>query len=272
MLRWGTPAPVSLEPTFATSTCTKRSASHTVAEGSWRTSSSPVLQLPLPLLLRPACLLACPFLVDVDLSPTLLRRLFCSTQKIRCCCNCFCCCCCRSPGVGSIGVASHLAPHLPGHAVVPTHGTGSNVAVRDSGAVAAAPFGSAGILPISWMYIRMLGNEGLKRATSTAILNANYMAKRLEEHFPIAFRSEEGFCAHEFIIDLRKLKQVSSSNRKVIVPLHSHTFELAEPPVRLSVSARSSSIRGGWCWCLPALLFRWCCRRVASARRTSRSA
>ena len=115
-----------------------------------------------------------------------------------------------SPGVGSIGVASHLAPHLPGHAVIPTHGTGSNVAVRDAGAVAAAPFGSAGILPISWMYIRMLGNEGLKRATSTAILNANYMAKRLEEHFPIAFRSEEGFCAHEFIIDLRKLKQVSS--------------------------------------------------------------
>ncbi len=87
-------------------------------------------------------------------------------------------------------------------------GTGTNVALRNSNAVAAAPFGSAGILPISWMYIRMLGNEGLKRATSTAILNANYMAKRLEAHYPIAFRSAGGFCAHEFIVDLRALKAV----------------------------------------------------------------
>ena len=87
-------------------------------------------------------------------------------------------------------------------------GTGKNVQTRSSGSVAAAPFGSAGILPISWMYIRMLGNEGLKAATSMAILNANYMAKRLEDHYPIAFRSKDGFCAHEFIIDLRGLKEV----------------------------------------------------------------
>jgi len=113
-----------------------------------------------------------------------------------------------SPGVGSIGVAAHLAPHLPGHAVVPTQGTGSGVAIRNEGSVASAPFGSAGILPISWMYIRMLGDEGLKAATSTAILNANYMAKRLEDHYPIAFRSKDGLCAHEFIIDLRQLKEV----------------------------------------------------------------
>ena len=112
------------------------------------------------------------------------------------------------PGVGTIGVAEHLAPHLPGHAVVPTKGTGRNVALRNSGSVAAAPFGSAGILPISWMYIRMLGGDGLKRATQTAILNANYMAKRLEDHYPIAFRGTNGLCAHEFIIDLRKLKEV----------------------------------------------------------------
>lgn len=82
------------------------------------------------------------------------------------------------------------------------------MAIRNSGAVAGAPFGSAGILPISWMYIRMLGTVGLKQATSAAVLNANYMAKRLEDHFPIAFRSNAGLCAHEFIIDLRSLKEV----------------------------------------------------------------
>merc|ERR1712100_37502 len=76
-----------------------------------------------------------------------------------------------------------------------------------SGAVAGAQFGSAGILPISWMYIRMLGTSGLKHATSLAVLNANYMAKRLEDHYPIAFRSEAGLCAHEFIIDLRSFKK-----------------------------------------------------------------
>jgi glycine dehydrogenase len=81
------------------------------------------------------------------------------------------------PGVGCIGVASHLAPFLPGHPVVPSSGEGSNVVVKTTGAVAGAPYGSASILPISWMYIKMLGEAGLRESTGMAILNANYMAK-----------------------------------------------------------------------------------------------
>jgi len=111
------------------------------------------------------------------------------------------------PGVGSIGVKSHLAPFLPGHAVVPCSGEGDNVVVKSGGAIAAAPFGSAAILPISWMYIKMLGEAGLTKSTQVAILNANYMSKRLEEHFPILFRGKTGMCAHEFIMDLRPFKE-----------------------------------------------------------------
>ena len=73
--------------------------------------------------------------------------------------------------------------------------------------VSAAPFGSAAILPISWMYIKMMGEKGLKKATQIAILNANYMAKLLEGHFPILYRGSNGQCAHEFIIDLRPFKK-----------------------------------------------------------------
>jgi len=111
------------------------------------------------------------------------------------------------PGVGSIGVAEHLAPFLPGHSVVTsTSGEGRNVVEKSSGAIAAAQQGSAGILPISWMYIRMLGADGLTRATQTAILNANYMAERLRGHYDVLFTGKNGQCAHEFILDLRKFK------------------------------------------------------------------
>jgi len=106
------------------------------------------------------------------------------------------------PGVGPIGVASHLAPFLPGH-----H---QSLDLHDRsavGAVSAAPYGSAGILPISWAYIRMMGESGLTQATKIAILNANYMAKRLEPHFPIVYRGENGLVAHEFIIDFREWKE-----------------------------------------------------------------
>ncbi|PID63685.1 MAG: glycine dehydrogenase (aminomethyl-transferring) [Gammaproteobacteria bacterium] len=100
------------------------------------------------------------------------------------------------PGVGPIGVGEHLAPWLPGHA-----------AFGDaSGVVAAAPFGSAMILPITWMYIRMMGAEGLRHATEVAILNANYIAKRLSGAYPILYRGESGFVAHECILDTRRLK------------------------------------------------------------------
>ena len=102
------------------------------------------------------------------------------------------------PGVGPIGVRAHLAPHLPGHPLA---------ASSDSGPVSAAPWGSAGILPISWAYIAMMGRAGLKKATQTAILNANYIARKLSPHYPVLYRGENGWVAHECIIDLRPLKE-----------------------------------------------------------------
>ena len=114
------------------------------------------------------------------------------------------------PGVGSIGVAEHLVPFLPGHVSEPEASgklCGSDICVpRKEGAVAGAPFGSAAILPISWMYIKMLGEPGLKLATGQAILNANYMAARLNGAFDVLYVGKNGQCAHEFILDLRPLK------------------------------------------------------------------
>ena len=103
------------------------------------------------------------------------------------------------PGVGPIGVKAHLAPFLPGHAALE----------RKQGAVCAAPFGSASILPITWMYIRMMGGEGLKRASQVAILNANYIARRLEQHYPVLYAGSNGLVAHECILDVRPLKETS---------------------------------------------------------------
>ncbi|CAI8038258.1 Glycine dehydrogenase (decarboxylating) [Geodia barretti] len=110
------------------------------------------------------------------------------------------------PGMGPIGVKSHLAPFLPDHCVVegvnPYAGHEPTV-----GSVSAAPWGSAGILPISWAYISMMGAEGLRYATEIAILNANYMAKRLQPHYPILYRGRNDRVAHECIIDLRQIKK-----------------------------------------------------------------
>jgi len=100
------------------------------------------------------------------------------------------------PGVGPVAVRSHLAPYLPGR-------LGGDNAV---GMVSAASFGSAGILPISWMYITMMGGEGLRRATQVALLNANYVARRLEGHFPTLFNGRNGLVAHECILDVRPIK------------------------------------------------------------------
>ncbi|NVB39891.1 aminomethyl-transferring glycine dehydrogenase [Pseudenhygromyxa sp. WMMC2535] len=108
------------------------------------------------------------------------------------------------PGMGPIGVAEHLAPHLPGH---PLAAAGSATASASGGAVAAAPFGSPLILPIPWVYIALMGAEGLTEATKVAILNANYMAARLREHYPVLYAGARGRVAHEFIIDLRPFKQ-----------------------------------------------------------------
>jgi glycine dehydrogenase len=104
------------------------------------------------------------------------------------------------PGMGPIGVAKQLAPFLPGNPVVPTGGT------QATGAVSAAPWGSASILPISMMYIDMMGAEGLAFATKVAILNANYVAARLEPHYPVLYKGANGRVAHECIVDPRSLK------------------------------------------------------------------
>ncbi|HET9450466.1 MAG TPA: glycine dehydrogenase (aminomethyl-transferring), partial [Aggregicoccus sp.] len=107
------------------------------------------------------------------------------------------------PGMGPICVASHLTKFLPGHPVV---GTGGSQAI---GPISAAPWGSASILLISWMYISMMGGEGLTQATKLAILNANYIAERLNPHYPVLYRGKRGRVAHECIVDLRQLKKSS---------------------------------------------------------------
>ncbi len=109
------------------------------------------------------------------------------------------------PGVGPIGVAKHLVPFLPGH-VFSGHGPKAQPA-NTGGAVSAAPWGSASILVISWMYIRMMGPDGLTTATKVAILNANYVAKRLEKFFPVLYRGNAGLIAHECIVDFRNWKK-----------------------------------------------------------------
>ncbi|KAM3337742.1 glycine dehydrogenase (decarboxylating), mitochondrial [Capsicum galapagoense] len=113
------------------------------------------------------------------------------------------------PGMGPIGVKKHLAPHLPSHPVVPTGGLPAPDKSEPLGAISAAPWGSALILPISYTYIAMMGSKGLTDASKIAILNANYMAKRLEKHYPVLFRGVNGTCAHEFIIDLRGFKNTA---------------------------------------------------------------
>lgn len=108
------------------------------------------------------------------------------------------------PGMGPIGVKSHLAPFVPGHSVVQIDGV-----LTQNGAVSAAPFGSASILPISWMYIRMMGAEGLKQASQVAILNANYIATRLKDAYPVLYTGRDGRVAHECILDIRPLKDTT---------------------------------------------------------------
>ncbi|MFT3736814.1 MAG: aminomethyl-transferring glycine dehydrogenase [Rhodocyclaceae bacterium] len=108
------------------------------------------------------------------------------------------------PGMGPIGLAAHLAPFMSDHAVAATGAEGRSHAGQ--GAVSAAPFGSASILPISWMYIRMMGGAGLKRATEIAILNANYIARQLKDHYPVLYVGSQGRVAHECILDIRPIK------------------------------------------------------------------
>ncbi|CAK9826760.1 Glycine dehydrogenase (decarboxylating), mitochondrial [Anthophora retusa] len=113
------------------------------------------------------------------------------------------------PGMGPIGVKRHLTPFLPSHPVINCSGNG-NANAKQSGAVSAAPFGSSAILPISWAYIKMMGPKGLRKATQVAILNANYMSKKLENHYKILYKGKTGLVAHEFILDVRDFKKTGN--------------------------------------------------------------
>ena len=108
------------------------------------------------------------------------------------------------PGMGPICTAPHLTPFLPSHPVINSYNSDQAIS-----AVSAAPWGSASVLPISWSYMALLGSSGMKTATTVAILNANYMAKLLEKHYPVLYRAENGLNAHEFIIDLRPIRKES---------------------------------------------------------------
>ncbi|MGP4111812.1 aminomethyl-transferring glycine dehydrogenase [Streptomyces sp. 4N509B] len=109
------------------------------------------------------------------------------------------------PGVGPVAVRAHLAPYLPSHPLQPAAGPASG----EVGPVSAAPWGSAGILPISWAYVRLMGAEGLRQATQHAVLAANYVARRLEPHYPVLYTGPDGLVAHECIIDIRPLTRAS---------------------------------------------------------------
>ena len=144
------------------------------------------------------------------------------------------------PGMGPICVTEHLVPYLPGHPILDNN----EKAIH---AVSAAPLGSAGILPISWAYIALLGDEGLKASTEAAILNANYMAHKLADHFPILYRGANGYSAHEFILDLRPLKKESGisdedvAKRLIDYGFHAPTMSFPVPGTLMVEPTESES-------------------------------
>ena len=152
------------------------------------------------------------------------------------------------PGMGPIGVRQHLAEFLPDHSVV----AGVNPAAGNKetiGQVSAAPWGSASILPISWAYIAMMGAHGMRRATEIAILNANYIAKRLEAHYPVLYTGKNGFVAHECIIDLRHFKDTSGitvedvAKRLVDFGFHAPTMSFPVPETMMIEPTESEAMR-----------------------------
>ena len=146
------------------------------------------------------------------------------------------------PGIGPVAAKSHLAPFLPNHPVVAEAGPKSG-----PGAISGAPWGSAGILPIPWMYIAMMGAHGLERATSVAILNANYVANRLQNTYPVLYRGKNGLVAHECILDLRPLSDVVSvedvAKRLIDYGFHAPTMSFPVPGT-LMVEPTESESRG----------------------------
>ncbi len=146
------------------------------------------------------------------------------------------------PGMGPIGVAAHLAPFLPGHSVVTQAGGSEPI-----GAVSAAPWGSASILPISYVYIAMMGGEGLTEATKIAILNANYVAKRLEPHYPVLYKGTNGRIAHECIVDVRPLKLLNIevddiAKRLIDYGFHAPTMSFPVPGTLMIEPTESESL------------------------------
>ncbi|MFP6731142.1 MAG: aminomethyl-transferring glycine dehydrogenase [Alphaproteobacteria bacterium] len=155
------------------------------------------------------------------------------------------------PGMGPIGVLTHLSPFLPGHPVVqgvnPADGPQNEVGAV--GAVSAAPWGSASILPISWAYITMMGGGGLTRATQIAILNANYIAHRLAPHYPILYTGKNGMVAHECIVDLRPIKETCGvtvddvAKRLVDYGFHAPTMSFPVPDTLMIEPTESEAKR-----------------------------
>ena len=149
------------------------------------------------------------------------------------------------PGMGPIGVNQHLEPFLPNHVVVKENSGPST----GMGAVSAAPWGSASILPISWMYIRMMGSKGLRQATEVAILNANYISKKLEGHFKTLYKGKKGLVAHECIIDLRAIKAESGvseediAKRLIDYGFHAPTMSWPVPGTLMVEPTESESLR-----------------------------
>jgi glycine dehydrogenase len=150
------------------------------------------------------------------------------------------------PGMGPIGVKAHLAPFLPGH---PLGASGVGARGKGAGAVAAAPFGSASILPIAYMYIRLMGSAGLKRASEIAILSANYVARRLEGHFEVLYRNATGRVAHECIIDTRVFKDSCGvtvddiAKRLIDFGFHAPTMSFPVPGTMMIEPTESESKR-----------------------------
>jgi len=147
------------------------------------------------------------------------------------------------PGVGPICVGKHLQPFLPGHSIVPMNGDFAN-----NRAIAAAPWGSAGILPISWAYITMMGREGMKKATQVAILNANYIASRLKDAYPVLYTGRNGRVAHECIIDIRPFKEACGiseedvAKRLIDYGFHSPTMSFPVPGTLMIEPTESESL------------------------------
>ncbi len=144
------------------------------------------------------------------------------------------------PGVGPVAAKSHLAPFLPGHPVVPECGPPGGPTIS------AAPWGSAGILPISWVYITLMGALGLRRATQMAILNANYVARRLDPHYPVLYTGPGGLVAHECIVDLRPLKKIVSvddvAKRLIDYGFHAPTMSFPVPGTLMIEPTESESL------------------------------